>query len=308
MNHRALAGFLLAALAVASCSATGEQERIAPVFVAASSTGAILYDPEAGSYLGYSSDGRRVWTDDQAAICAARCPEAAFSTATRKVLSWLSERDMVVAEGDELRVLRPDGTKDRRPVADAGKALWRESPDRRAALLLYADPTVSGGEILRFRRDARGWRETGERLPSGGYWGACVGGDWAILTGERGGLFKGGAVVPLQVDLDQVGECVVGTAGGAVVSRYVDDRGVHHTEVRGIDSSGRQRWSRDIATRAGVITDPSGAVGLVHGGELELLDAEGEVRRRHADVVAAGFTETGQLVTMNAEGKVTWAA
>jgi hypothetical protein len=146
-------------------------------------------------------------------------------------------------------------------------------------------------------------------VPAGGFWGGCVGGDWAVLTGERGGILKDGTVVPLQVNLDQPGECVAGTRGGAVVSRYVDQRGTHHTEVRGIDPSGRQTWSREVAARAGVIADPYGtAVGLVHGGELELLDVKGEVRERREDVVAASFTEAGRLVTVNADGKVTWVA
>ncbi|GAA3572955.1 hypothetical protein GCM10022419_062320 [Nonomuraea rosea] len=308
MNHRALVASLLALVAVTSCSTGGEQE-IPPVFVAASSTGAIVYDPQTESHLGYASDGRHLWTDKQAAVCAARCPEAAFSTATRKVLSRRGDADTVVAEGGTLQIQRSDGEKESHQVAGVENVLWRESPDRTTALLLYADPTLPGGEILRFQRDAHGWRATGERVPAGGFWGGCVGGDWAVLTGERGGILKDGTVVPLQVNLDQPGECVAGTRGGAVVSRYVDQRGTHHTEVRGIDPSGRQTWSRDVAARAGVIADPSGtAVGLVHDGELELLDVKGEVRERREDVVAASFTETGRLVTVNADGKVTWAA
>ncbi|GAA4049635.1 hypothetical protein [Nonomuraea soli] len=308
MNHRALIVSLLALVAVTSCSMHVEQES-APIFVAASSTGAILYEPQTESHLGYASDGRRVWTDRQAAVCAARCPEAAFSTATRKVLSQRGDADTVVAEGATLRIQRADGKKESFPVADVENVLWLESPDRTTALLLYADPTVRGGEILRFRRDADGWRSTGERVPAGGFWGGCVGGDWAILTGERGGMLRDGTVVPLQVSLDQPGECVAGTRGGAVVSRYVDQRGIHHTEVRGIDPSGRQTWSRDVAARAGVIADPSGTViGLVHDGELELLDVKGQVRERREGVVAARFTETGSLVTVDTDGKVIWAA
>ncbi|MFI6483765.1 hypothetical protein ACIBH1_37975 [Nonomuraea sp. NPDC050663] len=306
MNRRALSASLLALVAVTSCSTGGEQE-MPPVFVAASSTGAIVYDPQTESHRGYASDGQHIWTDTQAAVCASRCPEAAFSTATRKVLSRRGDADTVIAENGTLQIQRSDGKKESHPVADVENVLWQESPDRMTALLLYTDPRLPGADILRFQRDAHGWRATGERVPAGGFWGGCVGGDWAVLTGERGGVLKKGTLIPLQVNLDQPGECVAGTHGGAVVSRYVDQRGTHHTEVRGIDPSGRQTWSRDVAARASVIADPSGTVvGLVHDGELELLNIKGEVREQREDVLAASFTETGRLVTVNADGKITW--
>jgi hypothetical protein len=331
-----------------ACSANGpeaapaETSRLPPAVLAVSSTGALLYDPNTEAYSGYARDGRRLWTESRTGVevrCGVRCPDAVFSGSRgsyvapwsrvddkvekvsissadrQRVLSMRSDSDAIVVEssrkGDRLVVSRTDGSVKKHAIASADDAVWVESPDRSVALLLFADPELPGATMLRFTRDSGGWRAADSAWPANGYWGGCVGvqGGPAFLTGEKGAMLSGLGPVPLRSDLPQVGECVAGRNGGALISRWMDGRGRPHTSIRGVDALGRQTWSRDLQAEAGVAADPTGVtIGVVSNGRLELLDRNGKVSGRRDDVTAARFTETGQLVTVNAKNEVSWSA
>ncbi|MEV4891402.1 hypothetical protein AB0K48_18670 [Nonomuraea sp. NPDC055795] len=331
-----------------ACSANGPEttaadtSRLPPVVLAVSGTGALLYDPNTEVYSGYARDGRRVWTESRTGVevrCAVQCPDAVFSGSRggyvppwsrvggkaekvavssadrQRVVSLRADADAVVVEssgkGDRLVVSRTDGSVKEHAIAGADDAVWVESPDRSAALLLFADPELPGATMLRFTRDSGGWRAADGGWPASGYWGGCVGvrGGPAFLTGSKGGMLSAMGPVPLRSDLPQVGECVAGKDGGALISRWMDARGKPHTSVRGVDALGRQIWSRDLQAEAGVTADPTGAaIAVVSDGRLELLDGNGKVSGRRDDVTAARFTETGQLVTVNAKNEVSWSA
>ncbi|MFE0154254.1 hypothetical protein ACFWY5_44430 [Nonomuraea sp. NPDC059007] len=328
-----------------ACSANGPEtpaadtSRLPPVVLAASGTGALLYDPNTEMFSGYARDGRRVWTESRTGVearCGVQCPDAIFSGAhvppwsragakvekvavsaadRHRVVSLRSDADAVVVEasgkGGRLVVSRTDGSVKTHAIASADDAVWVESPDRSAALLLFADPDLAGATMLRFTRDPGGWRAASSGWPANGYWGGCVGarGGPVFLTGAKGGMLSGLGPVPLRSDLPQVGECVAGKDGGALISRWMDGRGQPHTSIRGVDALGRQIWSRDLQAEAGVTADPtSAAIAVVSDGRLELLDRDGKVSGQRAGVTAARFTETGQLVTVTAKGEVSWSA
>ncbi|MFI9552914.1 hypothetical protein [Nonomuraea endophytica] len=327
-----------------ACSANGPETAptLPPIVLAVSSTGALLYDPNTEVFSGYARDGRRVWTESRTGVevrCAVQCPDAVFSGARggyvapwsrvdgkvekvavssaerQRVVSLRSDADSVVVEnsgkGDRLVVSRIDGSVKKHEIASAENAVWVENPERSAALLLFADPELTGATMLRFTRDPGGWRAAGSGWPANGYWGGCVGaqGGPAFLTGGKGAVLSESGPIPLRSDLPQVGECVAGKNGGALISRWMDGRGKPHTSVRGVDALGRQIWSRDLQAEAGVAADPtSAAIAVVSNGRLELVDQNGKIGGQRDDVTAARFTETGQLVTVNAKDEVSWSA
>ncbi|MBB5085153.1 hypothetical protein [Nonomuraea endophytica] len=327
-----------------ACSANGPETAptLPPVVLAVSSTGVLLYDPNTEVFSGYARDGRRLWTESRTGVevrCAVQCPDAVFSGARgsyvapfsrvggkvenvsvsaadrQRVVSLRSDSDAVIVEnsgkGDRLVVSRTDGSIKKHPIASAEDAVWVENPERSVALLLFADPELAGATMLRLTRDAGGWRAADSRWPANGYWGGCMGaqGGPAFLTGGKGAVLSESGPIPLRSDLPQVGECVAGKNGGALISRWMDGRGKPHTSVRGVDALGRQTWSRDLQAEAGVTADPTSAtIAVVSHGRLELLDRNGKVSGQRDDVTAARFTETGQLVTVNRKNEVNWSA
>ncbi|MEQ4721435.1 hypothetical protein [Nonomuraea sp. B19D2] len=308
--------------------------RTDPMIVAVSSDGVVVADPGSGSYRGYSSRGELRWTDREAyrqdadAVCAARCPDAVLSApagdvptwrrpmgratlvggAGKRVLSVRGPSDAVLAEsapgkGGWLTLLRNGVKRTRVPISSAAGLLWVEDPARSAALIAYDDPDVAGADIRWFRRDRHGWRPTGRTAPAAGVWGACLadGGDLTVLTGPGARMLVNGRTVPLRTDLRVAAECAAGRDGAVVLDRWVDERGVRHTAVRGVGVDGRQIWARELATEATVAADPDGRrFALVHDGTAEIVDARGRTTSRFGGVVAAAFPRKGELVTLDA--------
>ncbi|MFF4986344.1 hypothetical protein ACFY19_04105 [Streptosporangium saharense] len=330
----ALAGLMVAAVLTGGCAAVeptrpSAQPPPTPTIVAVSSDGVVVADPGSGSYRGYSSRGEPRWTDREAyrqgaeVVCAARCPDAVLSAPAGDVPTWrrpmghaalggaegkrvLSVRgpsDAVLAEGGWLTLLRKGVRRTRIPIPGAAGLLWVEDPARSAALIAYDDPDVAGADIRWFRRDRHGWRPTGRTVPAAGVWGACLadGGDLTVLTGPGARMLVNGRTVPLLTDLKVAAECAAGRDGAVVLDRWVDERGVRHTAVRGVGVDGRQTWARELATEVTVAAEPDGRrFVLVHDGTAEIVDARGRTTSRFGGVVAAAFARKGELVTLDA--------
>ncbi|PRX52680.1 hypothetical protein B0I32_13177 [Nonomuraea fuscirosea] len=308
---------VLAALPTAGCGpapVTGPQPAR---LLAVSHGGAVLYAPETGLLTGYGRSGTQVWQDRDAAAygvevtCLAECPDAVVSqipteeapplrpfllsgtgrapfpvspAAHAHVLSARSAGDAVVEETDDagrtwIRVVRPDGSE-RLPVTHRGFR-WVESTDGTAA---FAYPWKTGApqdHLLRFARDANGWRRT-ERGPSLAE--TCV----AVAIALKG-------------------ECVTGGRAAAVVTRTATIGGRFHTTVTGLRADGGTAWRRDFVAETGVTAHPSDdVIGFADGGTFTALDTAGDIAWTKDGVLTARFTAGGELVTLTQNGRVEW--
>ncbi|MEV5895932.1 hypothetical protein [Nonomuraea fuscirosea] len=308
---------VLAALLTAGCGpapVTGPQ----PVrLLAVSHGGAVLYAPDTGLLTGHGRTGARVWQDRDAAAygvevtCLAECPYAAVSqipaeeapplrpfllsgtgrapfpvspAAHAHVLSARSAEDAVVEETDDagrtwIRVVRPDGSE-RLPVTHRGFQ-WVESTDGTAALAYPWQAGSPQDHLLRFARDADGWRRTaqGPSLAE-----TCVA---AAIAAK--------------------GECVAGGRAAAVVTRTATGEGRFHTTVIGLRTDGGTAWRRDFAAETGVTAHPGeDVIGFADGGTFTALDSAGDVAWTKGGVLAARFTSGGELVTLTQNGRVEW--
>jgi hypothetical protein len=340
-----LSALLAGALLVSCAPEPTAAQATSLVLLAADDDGALLTDGDTQTLRGFDRTGREIWSDAEVFVrgttarCLGRCPDAVLladprvPTATtrqvvagvrsafpvglsgdRLLLSVRSATDFVTVEQDPsgaaaVHIHRADGKTLAVPVPTTD-LLWQENPAGTVAMALPADPDTAAGTVLSFRHDDRGWLPTKIRFPSAGLWDACVAGDGelALLPGPGAVMIVGGGHrVPVRTDLAEVAECVLGRDGGAVVHRSLSSDGAVRTEVRGVDTEGRQTWSRDYRVEAQLATNPAGSlVAVTGGGRLELVDTTGTMRSTMDDVVAARFTPAGRLVTVSAGGAVRW--
>ncbi|MET8002651.1 hypothetical protein [Nonomuraea glycinis] len=327
---------LVTACADAESEGLGEPDVRPPSIVAATSEGAVVADNAAEAFYGLDRAGREVWRDSPAyksgtlAICQARCPDAVFSgsleaegpdpaprtprgafttsdSRVRRVLTARGASDAVIAEGDgagkgSLRLIRPSGQATRVPVDDVAGVAWAEDASRTSAV------ATSGGRVLWFRHDRAGWREVARAGLDGPGVAACTSGGTAVITGEQTHLLTmAGKRTPVATDLETVTGCVAGGTNVAVFAHWQDGAGNRHTGIRGLDGQGRPVWKRDIAAEAQVGAHPFGtAFVIAHGGAVEVVDAAGRTLATHAGAVSAAYTPAGELVLLNASGKISW--
>lgn len=341
-----LAGCLAACSTVSGAGAGTSTGERAPRILRADGDGAVVFDPGQATISGFVRTGAQVWRNAAIAetatdiVCLARCPATVVSTDAApgqvagqetpapfrltergsdafpvsgvpgaRVLTGLSPRDAVVEErtGDRtwIRIVRPGGEK-RIEVPHSGHR-WVESADRSAAIAFTGRP---GARMLRFTRDADGWKAAGGSAEPGSVGEVCVAGrgERSLVIGQETALVRGTSErVRVDPALAQARECALGRQAAALVARAVNEQGRFRTVVHGLSPDGRQAWRREIAAEADVTAHPAEPyVGIADGRRFVLVDGSGRTVWRRDAVAAARFTPDGQLVVVSPDGTVAW--
>ncbi|MFI7636799.1 hypothetical protein [Nonomuraea sp. NPDC049400] len=333
MIPRALLAVLM--LLTGCGTATDQPEPVTerpPEIVAVSAEGVVVADNRARAFYGLDRSGRELWRDPAAyavgadVICQAHCPDPVFSGSAegadpeprslsgvfarsdariRRVPTARNASDAVIiesdgAEEDGLRLIRPAG-KDTR-IRLKGVVSWAEDASRTTAV------ATSGKQALWFRHDRRGWREVARDTLAEPVTALCASDGTAVVEGERAYVLTGsGKPVPVTTTLPVLAGCAAGTQGLVVYAYWRDGDGRRFTGVRGVDSAGKQTWSREIAAEAQIRAHPSGAEFLItYGGAAEVVDPAGRTMARHPGTASAAYTADGELALLTTEGRLRW--
>ncbi|MCG5219679.1 hypothetical protein [Streptosporangium sp. KLBMP 9127] len=318
----------------------------APRILRADSDGAVVFDPGQATVNGFARAGALVWRNTSIAdtaidiVCLARCPATVVSTEAApgqpsgqaapdpfrltergteafpvskvpgsRVLTALSPRDAVVEERTGgrtwIRIIRPGG-EERIKVPHSGNQ-WVESADRSAAIAFPGQP---GGRMLRFKRDADGWKTAGGSVEPGIVDSVCVAdrGERSLVVGQETTLVRETSErVRVDAALAEARECALGEQTAALVARATNDQGRFRTVVHGLSPDGRQAWRREFAAEAGVTAHPAEPyLGITHDRTFVLVDGSGRTVWQRDAVAAARFTPDGQLVVVSPDGTVSW--
>ncbi|WP_327107977.1 hypothetical protein [Nonomuraea glycinis] len=320
------------------CGAAADQPKPVterpPAIVAVSAEGAVVADNRARAFYGLDRSGKELWRDHAAyagggdVICQARCPDPVFSGSAeaadpeprslsgvfapsdarvKRVLTARDASDAVIVESDgaeegSLRLIRPSGKDVRIPLN--GAFSWAEDASRTTAV------ATSGKQALWFRHDRRGWREVTRDTLAEPVKSLCASGTTAVVKGERAYMLTGSdKPVPITTSLPVVAGCAAGTQGLVVYAYWRDGGNRRFTGISGVDSLGRQTWSREIADEAWIRAHPSGTTFVItYGGATEVIDPVGRTVARHSGTASAAYTADGELALLTTEGKLRWPA
>ncbi len=334
MMSRAVLALLVFVTGCSAATAQPEPDARPPAIVAVSAEGVVVADNRAEAFYGLDRSGRELWRDPAAyaggadVICQARCPNPVFSGSAeapdpeprslsgvfarsdariRRVLTARDASDAVIVESDgsetgSLRLIRPSGKDVRIPLN--GAFSWAEDASRTTAV------ATSGKQALWFRHDRRGWRKVAGNTFDEPVRSLCASGAISVVKGERAYVLTGsGKPVPIITSLPVVAGCAAGTQGLVVYAHWRDEGGRRFTGISGVDSLGKQTWSREIADEAQIRAHPSGTTFVItYGGAAEVIDPAGRTVARHSGTASAAYTADGELALLTTEGKLRWLA
>lgn len=332
MMSRAVLALLVFLTGCSTATAQPEPAARPLAIVAVSAEGAVVADNRGGAFYGLDRAGREVWRDTAAysegadVVCQARCPDPVFSGAAegpdpeprslsgafaksdapiKRVLTARDASDAVIVESDgsdkgRLRLIRPKGKEKRIPM-DSGFS-WAEDASRTIAV------ASTGKQVLWFRHDRRGWRETSRNTIGEPARAICTSGTTAVVTGEHAYLLTPlGKPVPITTSLEAVAGCAAGTKGLVVYAHWKDGKDKRFTGIRGVDPLGKQTWTREIADEAQIRAHPSGATFVItYGGTAEVVDGSGRSVAAHPGTASAAYTADGALALLTTAGKLRW--
>ncbi|MFN8096920.1 MAG: hypothetical protein U0Q21_01315 [Dermatophilaceae bacterium] len=312
----------------------GGQDPALAILALADESGAVVVT--AQHYLGIRRDGSIAWRNPAASelglgvACRTRCPDVilsggmqatndpsvgtprptapmgraapAFSDFRVAVLDATPGQELIFRQGRS-GLASVDLGGGHTLSVDGWIPQWSRSSDGSAGLLLARNPQRQRiGYFL--TKTSSGWSRSGERNLSSMSGCAGPGGRW--LVADPVPTIRTATSAHPVTGVADLGNCAFASEG-AIVATYTMTSQGSGSAVAIVSDSGETRWSETVGYEARLAANPRRPQFVAVGqGKAVVRGPDGRILDTVENVIDATFSRTGTLITLSAQGNVTW--